>query len=136
MAILEWNKKMSVGVESLDEDHRKMIAIINELQEGIQAGHKKVVLEQVLDELVEYTQGHFSREEALFAHTDYSGAAMHKSDHMAMIQRVQNLRTRLPDRPVVMLDLELMSFLQSWLVNHIQTTDKKYSAWLNSHGIF
>jgi hemerythrin len=61
---------------------------------------------------------------------------MHTSDHMGMIQRVQNLRTRLLNCPVAMLDLELMSYLQSWLVNHIQKTDRKYSAWFNAHGIF
>jgi len=127
---------MSVGVEALDDDHKRMIGIINELHEGIRDGHKKELLVKVLDDLMAYTQGHFAREETLFARTGYAGAPMHQGDHMGMIQRLQNLRSRLPDRPVVMLDLELMSYLQSWLINHIQGSDKKYSSWLNAHGIF
>jgi hemerythrin-like metal-binding protein len=60
MPFLTWTQSMSVGVGALDAGHRqRMIEIINELHDGIQAGHKKEVLGHVLDELLEYTQGHF-----------------------------------------------------------------------------
>jgi hemerythrin len=136
MAFIDWNKNMSVGVERLDEDHRKLIAIINQLHDGIQAGHKREILDQVLHELVEYTKVHFANEERLFAQTDFAGAAVHISEHESLVQRILNVARHFEDRPVSVLDYELMSFLQTWLLNHIQTTDKKYSAWFNSHGIF
>jgi len=127
---------MSVGVGQLDDDHKYMISIVNELHDGIMEGHSKEVLGRVLHELIEYTKVHFGREQELFARTGYANAEVHISEHGDLIARVTNVVARYDSRPVAMLDLELMSYLQSWLINHIQGSDKKYSAWFNAHGIF
>jgi hemerythrin len=126
---------MSVGVEDLDNDHKQWIAIINELDEGIQAGHQREVLESVLKHLLEYTQFHFAREEELFVRTGYTLGGIHAEEHRTLVQRLENLFRHVENRPVAMLDLELMGYIRSWLVNHIQSSDKKYTSWMNSHGI-
>lgn len=138
MAFIEWNESMSVGVGILDNDHKYMISIVNELHEGIVAGHDKEILGNVLHELIEYTIVHFAREEEMFERTEYPAASAeaHRSEHRELVARVTNVVARYDTRPVALLDLELMSFLQNWLVTHIQGTDKKYTNWFNSHGIF
>jgi hemerythrin len=134
-AFMTWTEKMSVGVTVLDDDHKKLVDIINELHDGIMAGHKKEILGAVLQHLVEYTKEHFAREEELFTNAGFSGALMHKSEHHAMIAKISNVQTRYMSSSVIMLDLELMAFLQNWLVNHIQGSDKKYRSCLNGKGI-
>jgi len=136
MEFMTWTNEMSVGVTVLDEDHKKMIAIINQLHDGILAGHKKEILASVLDHLVEYTKFHFAREEELFVKTNYLNAPIHKLEHESFISRIANLQARLVTAPVAMLDLELMGFLRNWLLTHIQGSDKKYGPRLNAHGIF
>jgi len=133
---MTWAEKMSVGVTVLDDDHKKIVDIINQLHDGIMAGHKKEILGAVLQELVDYTKEHFAREEELFTNAGFSGALMHKSEHHAMIAKISNVQARYMSSSVIMLDLELMAFLQNWLVNHIQGSDKKYRSCLNGKGIF
>jgi hemerythrin len=135
MAFMTWTKELSVGIAVLDDDHKKLIGIINELHNGIMAGHKKEILASVLDQLVEYTKFHFAREEEFFAKANYEGASAHKIEHTSFINRISNLQERFKTASIVMLDLELMSFLRNWLLTHIQGSDMKYGPRLNASGI-
>jgi hemerythrin len=135
MALMIWTEKLSVGVKVLDDDHKKLIAIINEMDEGIAAGHKKEVLMSVLDHLVDYTKIHFAREEEFFSQAQYTAEAAHKHEHDLLTQRVMSVQARCKDGSVAMLGLELMSFLKNWLVGHIQGSDQKYRNQLNAKGI-
>ncbi|MGA3371228.1 MAG: bacteriohemerythrin [Terracidiphilus sp.] len=130
-----WTEELSVGVAALDDDHRKLIAILNELHDGIMAGHKKEVLASVLGHLVDYAKFHFANEEEFFARINYPFAPAHKMEHSNFVNRITNLRERFKSAPVAMLDLELMSFLRNWLVTHIQGSDKQYGPHLNAKGI-
>ena len=132
---MTWTKEMSVSVAVLDDDHKKLIDIINELHDGIMAGHNKEILSLVLTQLVDYTRFHFAREEEFFVKANYQDVSTHKMEHASFICRISNLQERFKTAPVVMLDLELMSFLRNWLLIHIQGSDKKYGPLLNTSGI-
>ena len=135
MQSITWTKDLTVDVEVLDDDQKKVFAMIDELQEAIMAGHDRGTLEAVLDRLMAYTRFHFAREEEFFAQTGYSAAAAHKRQHDAMVKWVRNVQARFKDGSVAMLSLELRSFLQSWWITHIQGSDKKYGPCLNAKGI-
>jgi hemerythrin len=135
MPPMSWNKNLSVGVEVLDEDHKKIFVMINELQEAIAAGHRREVLEDVLGRLMDYTMVHLAREEEFFAQTGYADAIAHKNEHHRMVSRVRDVRERFTDGSVAMLSLELRSFLQNWWILHIQGSDQKYGLYLNAKGI-
>lgn len=133
-AFMTWTPEMSVGVGALDDDHKVLIGIINELHDGIVAGHKKEILASVLDHLVEYTKFHFAKEEELLEKCNFQATQNHKMEHASFVSRMTNLQERLKTAPVAMLDLELMSFLRNWLVTHIQGSDRKYGPRLNACG--
>ena len=42
---MSWTPEMSVGIQVMDEDHKQLVSIINQLHDGILAGHKRDVLE-------------------------------------------------------------------------------------------
>lgn len=136
MAFIAWDRNMSVGIHDLDEDHRKVFELINELHEAIMAGHKREILEAVLDRLMEYTMTHLEREEEMLKQTGYADLIEHQEQHRRMVRRVQDVRGRFDDGSVAQLSLELRSFLQNWWILHIQGVDKKYGPFLNAHGIF
>ena len=134
MPLLIWNPEMSVGVRVLDEDHKRLIAMINELHSAMLAGHSNDAVGGVLRRLANYTVEHFQREEAFFAETKYPGTVAHKREHeklkaqvMIEIQKFQAGTTGL--------GMETLNFLRDWLKHHIQESDKGYSAHFNSHGI-
>lgn len=135
MPLMTWTEAMSVGVKALDDDHKKIVAMVNELHDGIMEGHRAQALEHVLDQLVKYTKSHFAREEELFQKTQYARAAEHKKEHDALLLRATELQSRLKEGGSSMLSLETMSFLKNWLSHHIQGDDKNYGPHLNSKGI-
>jgi hemerythrin len=126
---------MSVGVKALDEDHKRMVGMLNELHDGIMLGQAKEALGRVLDGLVNYTQTHFAREEQLFSQADYPGALAHKTEHNELTKRVMDLQMRYKNGAQLALTLETVNFLKSWLLNHIQISDKRYGPHLNAKGI-
>ena len=135
MPLMTWNDKMSVGIVVIDEDHKKLVSLLNELYEGITAGHGKETLGKVLDGLVSYTKMHFAREEHYFVKTGYPGAAAHKKEHDELTRQVLDVQARYKSGQISTLSLEVMSFLKNWLTNHIQGTDRKYGPHLNAKGI-
>ena len=135
MPMMEWNEDMSVRVKVLDDDHKTLIRMLNDLYDGIVAGQARTALEDVIDGLMRYTKLHFAREERLFAETGFPGSAAHKAEHDLLTRRVMNLQTRFENGQSFELSMEAMSFLKSWLNNHIMGSDQAYGMHLNAKGI-
>lgn len=135
MPLMSWNDKMSVGVGVIDEDHKKLVSMVNNLYDGIQGGKGKDSVGPVLDGLIEYTKMHFAREEKFFAQTGYPDSPAHKKEHEALTKQVADVQTKYKAGATSTLSLEVMNFLKNWLINHIQGSDKKYGPHLNSKGV-
>jgi len=133
--MMQWTEEMSVGVAVLDEDHKKLFAMINELSEAIQVGHGKHVLAGILDRLTAYTVEHFGREEGLLTEAGYPSLDVHHRVHEKLTADVAAMRRKLEEGDDVAMPIDLLQFLQSWLANHIMLTDKLYSEHLHAHGI-
>ncbi len=133
--LLEWNENLSVGVPSIDEQHKVLLRLLNELFDATQAGRGQVVLGKVLKELDDYTGYHFQYEESLFAQTGYSAAQGHIKQHGDLIRLVQVLRQNYEDGAREILSEDLSKFLRSWLYTHIMGSDKKFGPHLVSMGI-
>ena len=135
MPLINWTDKLSVGIVSVDEQHKKLVNLLNELYEGILEGHPKEVLDYVLGELLKYTKRHFSYEETLFAKTGYADSAAHKKEHDDLIKQVLEAQAKYKAGVTGTHSLEVMKFLKQWLTNHIQGTDKKYGPHMIAKGI-
>ncbi len=133
--LLEWNENLSVGVPSVDEQHKVLLGLLNELFDATQAGKGQAVLDKVLKELADYTVYHFQYEESLFAQTGYSAASDHKKEHDDLKRLVQALRQKYEDGASEILSEELLKFLKRWLSMHIMVSDKKFGPHLVSMGI-
>ena len=88
MPLMQWNDKLSTGVATVDNDHKKLVAMVNELYDGVVAGHGKDVVGKVLDGLISYTAEHFAREERYFAQSNYPDAVAHKKEHADLVKQV------------------------------------------------
>jgi len=125
---------MSVHVSIIDGQHKKLIEIINRLNSAITDQAGTSVLEEVFDELTEYTRKHFSTEEALFQRVDYPLTVAHKEEHDGFIYKLIAFRNDFENGSEVV-STKIVDFLYGWLVEHIQGSDKAYSALLNENGI-
>lgn len=134
MPLLQWNDELSIGINSVDEQHKKLVNIINTLNDALADGKANDVLVNIFDELTEYTAKHFGYEEDMFAQHGYVEAAAHKKEHEALITQVKKLQDKM-NAGDFMISLEVMVFLKEWLINHILKTDKAYAPFLIAKGV-
>lgn len=135
MALVIWNEKLSVGVRSIDDQHKKLVTLINQLHDAMMSGRGKEAVGPVLKGLIDYTKSHFKYEEDLFARTGYGDAAAHKKEHDDLVRRVVELQRVYDEKGPAVLTIQVMNFLKEWLTAHIQGSDVKYAPHLTSKGV-
>jgi len=134
MALIQWNDDYSVKVRQFDDQHKKLIGIVNQLHDAMKAGKGCQVVGDILTSLVAYTQAHFADEERLMQHHGYPGFVSHKKAHTQLVDQVRNFQRQAEtDKNVI--TLGVMVFLKDWLVQHIQGEDVKYGPFMNAKGI-
>ena len=131
---LTWNDSYSVGIESIDNDHKKLIHLINNLQTAIDYKTDKQFEKQTLDEVIDYTKYHFTREEGFMEDNGYEDFVPHKAKHEKMIEQV-NEYVQAYEKDESGAIESLLAYLKSWLINHINGTDQEYSEFLISKGV-
>jgi len=132
--IMRWSNSLSVGLESIDSQHKVLIDLINSLFLAMNSGNGKQAVSSALGKLIEYTGSHFAFEEDLFDKYGYAEKGAHKEIHKKLVAQVVDFQTQF-DSGETDISLELMEFLKDWLIKHIKGTDKKYSSFLLSKGV-
>lgn len=135
MAFMVWNDRLMTGIEAIDRDHRRLVAIINELYGAMRGGGQWPELHEMLDRLLAYTRDHFAREERLFAATQYPLAREHKAEHDALVAWLTELQERYAAGTVAAPSLELMNALKDWLFDHILGSDQRYVQHVMASGV-
>jgi len=134
MALFIWSGRYSVGVREIDNQHQKLVVIINELHDAMQAGKGRDVLGKIYTELVTYTKTHFSYEEKLMKEKNYPEYSKHLQEHINLTTQVTDMYNDYQSGKS-QITMELLTFLTNWLSNHILGTDKKYSTFFNAAGV-
>ncbi len=134
MTLIDWDESMSVHVAEIDQQHKRLIAIINDLFDAMTEGKGKDALEEIVNGLISYTQLHFKTEEQYFDRFGYPDSSSHKIEHADFIQKISSFKEGV-DRRQLGLSSEVLNFLSGWLKNHILKTDKKYSVYFNEKGL-
>jgi len=131
-----WEEKYSVNVKEIDEQHKKLVSILNELHTAmLGAKANYVLLKKILNELIEYTVYHFKTEEQYMVKYLYPKYAEHKESHKNLTEKVLSFYSDF-EKGKKLLTVELLFFLKDWLTNHILGEDKMYSQFFNNKGLF
>ena len=124
---LEWNDGMSVGIPEIDEDHKRFILLINELNRSITERMKATEIKKRLQDVIEDANQHFEQEEIFFRERQYPNAEGHAISHNI----VKNTLKRIQDSFMPYgLDAEWVDaalVIKQILVNHILTEDMQYA---------
>jgi len=134
MALISWNESFSVKVKKFDDQHKKLVEMLNELHEAMKVGKGKNALEKILDGLIQYTKTHFLSEELLMKQYNYPGYEQHKKEHNLLTMKVLDVQKSYREGSSV-LPQSVMTFLKDWLQQHIQGEDKNYGPFLNGKGV-
>jgi hemerythrin len=128
--LLSWQDDFNVGINAVDDQHRRLVELINVLWEATIYGASVETLLKHIDELERYTGYHFADEEAAMAAAGYPDLESHRDAHKGFIMRVAKERHRVVQNGYVALDL--VRFLQEWLIEHIAGLDKRYAQYVLS----
>ncbi|WP_456473297.1 bacteriohemerythrin [Desulfolithobacter sp.] len=131
--IFSWSSGLSVGIETIDNQHKKLIDLINKLYRAVINNENRTVTGEILDQLISYTAEHFQTEERLFDKYGYPETSQHKEIHKKLVNQVVDFQNQF--KAGAELDMSLLEFLKDWLVKHIMGTDKRYSDFLRQHGV-
>lgn len=134
MSIYNWQEEYSVQIKEIDDQHRELVEMIDELYTTMVQRRSHEVLGQLLDRLVLFCDKHFAAEEALLQAHDYPYLDQHKEIHDKMRSKVRSLQQNFKSGKTK-LTIETSIFLKDWLDKHILGTDHKYAPFLNAKGV-
>lgn len=132
--LFEWSPALSIKITSVDDQHKVLIDLINELHAAMRQRKSDKVMLDVVARLKDYTVKHFGYEENLFAKHHYPEEAGHKELHRKFVQKIADFEASLQSGTATV-GMEVMRFLKDWLVKHIQGTDTRYAPFMIERGV-
>jgi hemerythrin len=133
--LFEWTDDLSVSIEEIDNQHKVLIDIINQLFLAVVHRQSDKIIGEILDALMDYTRTHFELEENLMRGAGYGGEEFenHLAIHRAFVEKMEAIayKVMVENKAV---SFELMNYLKHWLRDHIMVTDRKYAHALRQAG--
>ncbi|MDD2945716.1 bacteriohemerythrin [Acinetobacter sp. A1-4-2] len=120
---MEWNETYNIGIDVIDNQHRQILDYINALEQVKNTGQRDKIKE-VLEDLIDYTQSHFSFEENLLEQVSYQYLPSHRGIHDLFVKRLNDYRLKFEKGESI--EKDLYRLLSKWLINHIQHDDQDY----------
>ncbi len=134
MAFMEWNDSLSVRIDEIDQQHKKLIELLNTLYDAMSEGKGRDVLADIIKELKDYTVYHFGTEEKYLREFNCDVYEEHKAIHDKFVNEVLEFEKKFLEGSLI-LSIEVATFLKNWVSNHILGDDKKYIECFKANGL-
>ena len=119
-----WRDEFSLGVPSIDHEHREMVALINEIFVRIEADDKETVGDD-LGEIHAHISAHFALEEQIMRDWGYDQFEEHKADHEHLLDDIRDIMDSFEDGSYGDRKEAFAERLQRWFVDHFKTKDAR-----------
>jgi hemerythrin len=134
MAYIDWNESYSVGVKEMDDQHKKLIDLINQLHDAMKTGQASKEAGTILKGLVDYTHYHFTAEEKYLEKESYPALLTQQKMHKVFIAQIEQYQVDIVNKSLT-IGVKMNQFLKDWLMTHIVNEDKKYGKFMNDKGL-
>jgi len=134
MICVEWITKFELGINEIDDQHKRLIGIMNKLCEALNQGEESKMIAEIIKEMWDYAHYHFALEEKYFDEFHYEKAEAHKVWHKAFYKKVEDLAKEF-DGGKKSVSIDAISFLGGWFIDHTQTFDREYVPAFHKHGL-
>lgn len=124
---IEWDDSYLLGITEIDNQHKKLVEIANELYETASGSPEayKLNMSRVLKKLTDYTVYHFTNEEEFQRKYGYAGVDIHKNAHDNFIKEVNFQIKQLSDNRED--GMRFYSYMVNWILNHIAKADRVWA---------
>lgn len=126
---LQWREQLSVGNNLIDADHQRLIEIIS-VAEICLGSCDRGALFQVLDELAQYGEQHFKREEALARAVGYPKSDQLHRSHEQLVAELTLFKSQIGDTLTEEVTGHIATFLHDWFINHVIKEDLPMKPWM------
>jgi hemerythrin-like metal-binding protein len=133
MAYFEWADDMVIDGGVIDEDHQKLVHLVNDLHTATTDGRGREVVEAILADLLAYTADHLRREESVMSSAGFPNLERHKIGHAHFIVQLNALRQKF-DAGSITVAAQLSTVLRDWLSLHIRRSDREVRTYLEKLG--
>lgn len=134
MTYCEWKEEYSVGIRLIDDEHRELVELIDELESASRTLDNQATLRHVLAELQRYVITHFTVEEELMRLYEFPGFEHHKKIHDAFRDKINTIAEHFSEGEIEIVS-PLMHLLKDWLTSHILTQDRQIGMHLAKKGL-
>ena len=129
MKDMVWDDVLSVGVDEVDDDHKKLADLANLLNHAVTEGGSAEYIGAILEELIKFAAWHFCHEERLMLMYQYPGAEDHKTEHRELIESAKELQQKFIQTGSLD-EKEDLEFIEQWITEHILVADMKMGSYL------
>jgi methyl-accepting chemotaxis protein/hemerythrin len=132
--LIKWSKELSVDLNEIDDQHKKLLDILNSLFNSMQSGSSSGIIKNLIKELYDYAKYHFDNEEKYFDKFSYEEKESHIKLHEEFKSKINELDKKI-DSGNNSVSSELLNYLINWITGHINVIDKKYVPLFKENGI-
>lgn len=119
---VQWSSDLSIEIDSIDEHHKYLIGLLNEIHHSIAFGDGVIDVVGAINKMKEYADIHFAEEEKLMKHYDCLFLDKHIELHKQFISRCNDFQQNMKEHPLSS-SIEIVRFLEEWLISHIKYED-------------
>ncbi len=129
MAYFEWAKDLVIDDGPIDDDHKKLVGLVNDLHTATSQGRGHEVIEVIMKDLIVYTKEHLRREEQIMESLHFPNLEGHKKGHANFTAQLTSLQHTYEQGSITVAS-QLSSVLRDWLSLHIRRSDKEIKVFL------
>jgi len=129
MQKIDWDNSLSVEVDEVDDDHKKLVDLFNLLSKAVTDNDSYDYVNALLEELISCTVWHFKHEERLMIKYNYENYDEHRTEHNELIESARKVQMRFQQEHP-QLTAEDIDYLSDWLTGHILNQDMKMGFYL------
>ncbi|NPB07057.1 MAG: hemerythrin family protein [Aquificae bacterium] len=134
ISVVQWGPELELGIPEIDEQHRRLVEMLNEFYRELEEGHKHEAARRFFEELEQYVNEHFTYEEAFMRKIGFPELERHRKTHELFKKLVKEELKRYESGDEKALR-EAVALALSWLYTHITRTDRKYAEYLKEKGL-
>ena len=129
MAYFEWGNDLVIDQGPIDEDHKYLVALVNELHTATSQGQGREVVGEILQRLVSNTRDHIQREERIMEAVKLPQLGGHKLGHNDFMDNLIDLQQKFAQGSLTVAS-QLSTLLRDWLSIHIRRSDRELMVFL------
>ncbi len=142
MDFITWNEeKMGLGIKLIDDQHKELLNIINELSTSINENTQHRDILKIIERLIIYADYHFYTEEELFDKFNYEDTYNHKKEHSIFVEEFIEIKNKISrdksykDKTAIELSEHVLKYIIDWFTNHVVGSDKKFVKLFKDNGV-